>query len=230
MGDLVPGMQMLNMMELSPQAWEPYPAPLYSYNIQTQLNPAAPDFSPRHADPPAQSEEVQSEKVQSEKVQSKKVQSENKVVRRLNMSEKYRQNPLKMSPVSMDLVLAANYMLNDIFGFLGPQIPPRQNHRQKDGKIFPKNKKANSPKMPRSRSPSPCSVALAIPDISYGKAELLAISKSPLSQCTPQAWPAIAKNLPRLVRREGPTANIIIKEVRAIKKQGEGVRDVNNNS
>ena len=49
----------------------------------------------------------------------------------------------------------------------------------------------------------------------------MAMAKSPLCQVTPQAWPMIAKKMPRLVRREGPTANIIIKEVRAIKKQGE---------
>merc|ERR1711982_184676 len=48
-------------------------------------------------------------------------------------------------------------------------------------------------------------VKLVPPEISYNRDELM----------------NIAKKLPRLVRREGPTANIIIKEVRAIKKQEE---------
>merc|ERR1712029_392618 len=65
------------------------------------------------------------------------------------------------------------------------------------------------------------SIELVPPEISYDRDQLMNIAKSPLSQATPEAWPAIAKKLPRLVRREGPTANIIIKEVRAIKKQEE---------
>merc|ERR1711879_339989 len=64
-------------------------------------------------------------------------------------------------------------------------------------------------------------VKLVPPEISYNRDELMNIAKMPLSQATPEAWPSIAKKLPRLVRREGPTANIIIKEVRAIKKQEE---------
>merc|ERR1712029_470788 len=64
-------------------------------------------------------------------------------------------------------------------------------------------------------------VKLVPPEISYNRDELMNIAKLPLSQATPDVWPSIAKKLPRLVRREGPTANIIIKEVRAIKKQEE---------
>lgn len=64
-------------------------------------------------------------------------------------------------------------------------------------------------------------VKLVTPEISYNRDELMNIAKMPLSQATPDAWPSIAKKLPRLVRREGPTANIIIKEIRAVKKQEE---------
>jgi len=203
--DLVSGMQVMNMVNLNNHTWEPYPS--YSYGVEdyytppTQLNPSAPDFSPRQAEPPGE-----------------KIISDTRVAK---TKRHYPSNyPMKMSPVSMDLVLAANYMLNDIFGFIAPQIPIRQKPRYKDTKHNPA-KKAMSPKLPRSRSPSPCSVPLVKPEISYGKEELMAIAKSPLCQVTPQAWPMIAKKMPRLVRREGPTANIIIKEVRAIKKQGE---------
>ena len=63
-------------------------------------------------------------------------------------------------------------------------------------------------------------VKLVPPEISYNRDELMNIAKMPLSQATPEAWPSIAKKLPRLVRREGPTANII-KEIRAFKKQEE---------
>lgn len=62
-------------------------------------------------------------------------------------------------------------------------------------------------------------VELVPPEISYNRDELMNIAKLPLSQATPDSWPNIAKKLPRLVRREGPTANLLIKEVRAIKKQ-----------
>merc|ERR1719512_616508 len=64
-------------------------------------------------------------------------------------------------------------------------------------------------------------VKLVPPEISYNRDELMNIAKMPLSQAAPEAWPSIAKKLPRLVRREGPTANIIIKEITKIKKQEE---------
>merc|ERR1712241_236339 len=65
------------------------------------------------------------------------------------------------------------------------------------------------------------SIELVPPEISYDREELMNIAKMPLSQAAPEAWPSIAKKLPRLVRREGPTANIIIKEITKIKKQEE---------
>merc|ERR1711860_233098 len=46
-------------------------------------------------------------------------------------------------------------------------------------------------------------VKLVPPEISYNRDELMNIAKMPLSQATPEAWPSIAKKLPRLVRREG---------------------------
>ena len=204
--DLVSGMQMMNMMELNhTMPYQPYPVYPYGvedhFNTHTQLNPTAPDFSPRQSEP----------------------SGEKKIIdRRVSKGHKYNNNcPMNVSPVSMDLVLAANYMLNDIFGFISPQLPLRQKPRYKDTKYPTSSKKNSSPKLPRSRSPSPCSVKLVMPEISYDKEELMELAKSPLCQVTPQAWPMIAKKMPRIVRREGPTANIIIKEVRAIKKQGE---------
>jgi len=215
--DLASGMQMMNMVDLNHQAWQPYPTYPYAVappkSVPTQLNPTAPDFSPRTTCSGAED-----------------LKSEKKVVARLNKTDKYRMNGsnynMKMPPVSMDLVMAANYMLNDIFGFINPQIPLRQKQIYKDDQNFYPTKKSSPPKSRKSRSPSPESIPLVKPEISYEKAELMAIAKSPLCQVTPQAWPLIAKNLPRLVRREGPTANLLIKEVRAIKKQEEEQKSI----
>ena len=43
----------------------------------------------------------------------------------------------------------------------------------------------------------------------------------PFSKTLPDSWLSIAKKHPRIVKREGPTANLIAKEVRALKKQEE---------
>jgi len=172
----------------------------------TDLNPEAPDFNPGATDFFEDNDWHFSDQ-----------KSDYECV--LNVGD----DQLKMSAVSMDLVLAANYILNDVFSFIAPAPEPPvmdmpQYHINQNIKFSKKSHYTNAKKF---RSSSPCSVPLVKPEISYGKEELMAIAKSPLCQVTPQAWPMIAKKMPRLVRREGPTANIIIKEVRAIKKQGE---------
>ena len=128
---------------------------------------------------------------------------------------------LKMSAVSMDLVMAANYILNDVFSFITPEVPMLEMPEYEINQNVTNSKKINSAKCNKYKGAYHAGMRLVKPEISYGKDELLAIAQSPLCQVTPQAWPMIAKSLPRLVRREGPTANIIIKEVRAIKKQEE---------
>merc|ERR1712241_581505 len=89
------------------------------------------------------------------------------------------------------------------------------------GKKKQKMKKGYKGRQEKVEESDESSIELVPPEISYDREELMNIAKSPLSQATPESWPAIAKKLPRLVKREGPTANIIIKEVRAIKKQEE---------
>merc|ERR1712012_350447 len=89
---------------------------------------------------------------------------------------------------------------------------------------FKKGQKGFAPQRMYKEEEEECdegTVKLVQPEISYDRDELMNISKLPLSQATPDSWSSIAKKLPRLVRREGPTANLLIKEVRAIKKQEE---------
>jgi len=126
-----------------------------------------------------------------------------------------------LQPVPVDLVMAANCMLNDFFGIISPDIHRTSRPRHKNGKVPTTNKKQTVTPPLKSRSPSPPTVKLVKPEISYNREELMNLSKSPMSQTTPPSWAAIAKKVPRLVRREGPTANILIKEVRAIRKQEE---------
>ena len=218
--DLTSGMHMMNIVELNNQPWQPYPMISYAKedyvqqnSAPTKLNPAAPDFNPRNmASPPPN------------------WTSDNKPIVYKNTSEKnimkVRHDKMKMPAVSMDFVIAANYMLNDIFGFIAPQLPMKEKPRYRDDKNFHPSKTTPSPKIHENKSSSPSSVLLVKPEISYEKDALMAIAKSPLCQVTPEAWPMIAKQLPRLVRREGPTANILIKEVRAIKKQEEELKSI----
>merc|ERR1712131_452556 len=64
-------------------------------------------------------------------------------------------------------------------------------------------------------------IKLVPPEISYERDELLKLAERPLSKTLPDSWLSIAKKHPRIVKREGPTANLIAKEVRALKKQEE---------
>ena len=175
----------------------------------TELNPEAPDFNPGND--------------QNNWAIDAEDKSDYECV--LNVG----QEQLKMSAVSMDLVLAANYILNDVFSFIAPEMPMLEMPEMPEYQINRNvkfSKKSHYSNSQRYRSSSPGCLLLVKPEISYEKAELMAIAKSPLCQVTPQAWPMIAKNLPRLVRREGPTANLLIKEVRAIKKQEEEQKSI----
>jgi len=224
--DLTRAMQMPNIMEVEHMGWEQCEKLPDSEcdtceddtkedTGPTELNPEAPDFNPGASGLTDQHDWLVADQ-----------KSDYECV--LNVGA----DQLKMSAVSMDLVLAANYILNDVFSFIAPEPPLvedlPQYHINQNIKFSKKSHYTNAKNF---RSSSPCSVELVKPEISYEKEELMELAKSPLCQVTPQAWPMIAKKMPRLVRREGPTANIIIKEVRAIKKQGEtGIRDINNNS
>jgi len=127
----------------------------------------------------------------------------------------------------------SDYIINDAFIIVDPSdfpfidLPYLQDGKQSfHGKKqkFKKGQKGFAPQRMYKEEEEECdegSVELVQPEISYDRDELMNISKLPLSQATPDSWSSIAKKLPRLVRREGPTANLLIKEVRAIKKQEE---------
>ena len=119
----------------------------------------------------------------------------------------------------------SDYILNEAFIIVDPELsyldfPYINMGKNLHGKKQ-KMKKGYKARAEKEEESEESSIELVPPEISYDRDELMNIAKPPLSQATPEAWPAIAKKLPRLVRREGPTANIIIKEVRAIKKQVE---------
>ena len=219
--DLARSMQMTNIMEVDHMGWERCEnlsdtecdncLDVTNEEIgQTELNPEAPDFNPGNID-------INDQELWMCDIQPTENKSDFECVINVGNSQ------LKMYAVSMDLVLAANYILNDVFSFIAPELPMIELPRSKVDQSFHPSKKNNSPKSHNSKfkSSSYVGIMLVKPEISYEKEELMAIAQSPLCQVTPQAWPMIAKRLPRLVRREGPTANIIIKEVRAIKKQEE---------
>jgi len=121
----------------------------------------------------------------------------------------------------------SDYILNEAFIIVDPEFPYLDFPYINMGKSLhgkkQKMKKGYKGRQEKEEEEEEeeSSIELVPPEISYDRDQLMNIAKSPLSQATPEAWPAIAKKLPRLVRREGPTANIIIKEVRAIKKQEE---------
>jgi len=119
----------------------------------------------------------------------------------------------------------SDYILNDAFILVDPEFSyldfPYINMGKNVHGKKQKTKKGYKTKQEMVEESEESSIELVPPEISYDRDQLMDIAKSPLSQATPEVWPAIAKKLPRLVRREGPTANIIIKEVRAIKKQEE---------
>ena len=119
----------------------------------------------------------------------------------------------------------SDYILNDAFIIVDPEFPfidlPYINMGKNMHGKKQKMKKGYKGRQEKVEESDESSIELVPPEISYDREELMNIAKSPLSQAAPETWPAIAKKLPRLVKREGPTANIIIKEVRAIKKQEE---------
>merc|ERR1740128_6383 len=178
-----------------------------------KLNPTAPDFQPGHMNTSP----------------TNFYENHQNLVQMKPQFHNYGNDQMEMPAVPMDLVFAANYLFNDFFGFCAPEVPMLKMPYPEANKKVNHSKKTNSSKPQKPSSSSFKGVTLVKPEISYGKEELMAIARSPLCQVTPDAWPGIAKRLPRLVKREGPTANLLIKEVRAIKKQEEeqnSVREV----
>merc|ERR1711923_26950 len=107
----------------------------------------------------------------------------------------------------LDIINNAFIIVNpDEFPFIDlPYIHSGKPYNGKKQKFNKKGFKAYKDFKDKVEDTEESTVKLIPPEISYDRDQLM----------------NIAKLLPRLVRREGPTANIIIKEVRAIKKQEE---------
>jgi len=204
--DPTQGMQMMNTVGWEPE-YDTYEDVTKDDTGMTKLNPTAPDFQPGL--------------INTSNEKPWMYDNPQTLVQRKPQFCHAGNDQMEMPAVPMDLVFAANYLFNDFFGFCAPEVPMLKMPYFEADKKINNSKKTNSSKPNKPSSSSYKRVTLVKPEISYGKEELMAIAKSPLCQVTPQAWPAIAKRLPRLVKREGPTANILIKEVRAIKKQEE---------
>lgn len=151
-----------------------------------------------------------------------------------DFQEYYQEDPdqlhyQKLSPVTDSYILNdAAFIIVDPSEFPFIDLPYIQDGKQHPGRKHQKIKKGQGKGYGQQRvykeveeeeEDDKGTVELVPPEISYNRDELMNIAKLPLSQATPDSWPGIAKKLPRLVRREGPTANLLIKEVRAIKKQ-----------
>jgi len=208
--DIAKGVQMMSMMEQDPIGWQNCEKisdsecdACVEVNKDTstapKLNPGAKDFNPGNVDLYDENTWV----------------CENQPALLMDNSIENCHFSLMNNQVTLDFVNAANYIFNDVFSFIVPEA-----HSEVYKRFYP-SKKPKLGKSHKSAGSSYGGMKLVKPDISYNKEQLMNIAKSPLCQVTPEAWPSIAKKLPRLVRREGPTAKIIMKEVRAIKKQEE---------
>jgi len=63
---------------------------------------------------------------------------------------------------------------------------------------------------------------LVKPELSYEKAELMQLAKSPLCRATPERWSELVADLPGVVRRAdraGPTSKLILREMEEIRRQ-----------
>ena len=132
---------------------------------------------------------------------------------------------LKVSGVSLDLVKTAEIVLHEFFNICPPEeaimeSPPPE----LDEKSFGARRKTISGGSSKSTDSDTDTMALVKPEISYGKQELVAMSKSPLCKVTPSTLTEVTKDMPGVVRgadRAGPTSKIIQREMEGLRKQEE---------
>merc|ERR1711936_22035 len=94
----------------------------------------------------------------------------------------------------------SDYILNEAFIVVDPEFsyldfPYINMGKNLHGKKQ-KMKKGYKARAEKEEESEESSIELVPPEISYDRDELMNIAKSPLSQATPEAWPAIAKKLP----------------------------------
>ena len=132
---------------------------------------------------------------------------------------------LKVSGVSLDLVKTAKIVLHEFFNICPPEDaimespPPVLNE-----KSFGARRKTISGGSSKSTDSDTDTMALVKPEISYGKQDLMAMSKSPLCKVTPSTLTEVTKDLTGVVRRAdraGPTSKIIQREMEGLRKQEE---------
>ena len=118
---------------------------------------------------------------------------------------------LKVSGDSLDLVIMDHAIM---------ESPPPE----LDEKSFGVSRKTISGGSSKSTDSDTGTLALVKHEISYGKQELMDMSKSPLCKVTPSTLTEVTKDLPGVVRRAdrvGPTSKIIQREMEGLRKQEE---------
>merc|ERR1719474_913030 len=120
---------------------------------------------------------------------------------KISMSLRIQNEEIVLSGTSIELIKTAKTVLTEFFN-----ITKNDDHE---------------PVPDEDDSDDENGIQLVPPKISYGKEELMAMARSPFCRQTPQQWPDIAKELPGLVRRQGPTSKLILREMEELRKQEE---------
>lgn len=120
--------------------------------------------------------------------------------KKVSMTLRVQDGEIVLSGTSEELIKTAKTVLTEFFNITNDNFDPVPDGNESDDEA---------------------GIQLVPPQISYGKEELMAMARSPICRQTPQQWPDIAKELPGLVRRQGPTSKLILREMEELRKQEE---------
>jgi len=143
------------------------------------------------------------------------------------------QQQLTISGVSPELVRTAKIVLHEFFNVCGGtngassvsvsedsnmESPPPE----RDLKTGARSKNCSGESSVSSVEDDGPQLILVKPELSYEKAELMQLAKSPLCKATPDRWSELVADLPGVVRRAdraGPTSKLILREMEEIRRQ-----------
>lgn len=140
------------------------------------------------------------------------------------------QQNLLISGASPDLVRTAKIVLHEFFNVCGGSSMSTEDTNMSSPPIERENKTgARSKNCSGESSVSSFGeeedenqLILVKPELSYEKAELMQMAKSPLCRVTPERWSELVADLPGVVRRAdraGPTSKLILREMEEIRRQ-----------
>lgn len=145
------------------------------------------------------------------------------------------QQQLTISGVSPELVRTAKIVLHEFFNVCGGNNIPSSVTVSEDSNMESPPPEREMKTGARSKNCSGESsgsstveeddgpqLILVKPELSYEKAELMQLAKSPLCRATPERWSELVADLPGVVRRAdraGPTSKLILREMEEIRRQ-----------